>query len=137
MKTYNIRIALESDIKDARLRNQLGDKYVLDVYNLKNVLSLFSFLNFQLFEFALIIHDVDFTFNKPHLHLVICCDSYVAHSLKERFFPIGYFEECRSYDASLLYLLHCGHADKKQYSVSDLYTNIDYYARFPFLKGVC
>ena len=130
MTTYNIRIALESNIRDARLKRLLGKKYVVDV---ESVLFLLSDIPDA--EYALIVHDRDNTCNKPHLHLVVKSN----HSLMfwKVCFPIGYCEECRSYEASLLYLLHRGHADKKQYSVSDLYTNIDYYARFPFLKGVC
>ena len=136
MKCYNIRIALESDIKDARLKKLLGRKYVVNVNHLKGTLRSLSCRG-NCFEYALIIHDRDGTCNKPHLHLVVVCDDYARYFLSTRYFLIGYFEECRSYEASLLYLLHCGHADKKQYGVSDLYTNIDYYARFPFLKGVC
>ena len=136
MTTYNIRIALESNISDARLRKQLGKKYVVDVCFLKFALLVYS-IHYDDFEYALIVHDSDFTCNKPHLHLVVFGDCAVIDVLVRDFFPIGYCEECRSYEASLLYLLHRGHADKKQYSVSDLYTNIDYYARFPFLKGVC
>ena len=135
MKYCNIRIALESDIKDARLKKKYGEKYCVPVFILKT--SLLASAIFNDIEYALIIHDCDNTCNKPHLHLVICSDADLIDDLVKNYFPIGYCEECRSYEASLLYLLHRGHADKKQYSVGDLFTNIDYYARFPFLKGVC
>ena len=135
MKAYNIRIALESNISDARLRKWLGEKYILNVGTLKNVLCCLS-VDCHDMKYALIIHDSDYTCNKPHLHLVVFCNKDAIHRLHAHF-PVGYFEECRSFDASLLYLLHCGHADKKQYSVSDLFTNIDYYSYFPFLRGVC
>ena len=136
MKAYNIRIALESNISDARLKKLLGKKYVINVQETKYLLRGCASVD-KGFHYSMIIHDRDTTCNKVHLHLVVSFENEHLLGILKQEFPVGYFEECKSYDASLLYLLHRGHADKTQYSVSDLYTNIDYYARFPFLKGVC
>ena len=132
MYTLNVRIALHSVIKDDRLQKLYGSFYIVDVDNLKDVLK-----NMKGVEYSLIIHDRDTTCNKSHLHLVIASITPIDVDFWKSLFPMGYMSECRSLDASLLYLLHRGHADKVQYDVDELFTNIDYCDRFPFLnKGV-
>ena len=129
MYTLNVRIALHSEMHTVRLQKMYGNSFIVDVDGLKTWL-----FNSQGIEFALIIHDRDVTCNKSHLHLVLCSETPFDLAYLKTLFPVGYMSKCNNYDASLLYLLHCGHADKARYSVDELFTNIDYYERFPFLK---
>ena len=130
METMFIRIALCSTIVDERLKKKYGSEFVVNVSDIKVKLQ-----NMLGAEYALVVHDRDKTLNKPHLHLVVKAPHEIICLLKE-LFPIGYCSSCLSYDACLLYLLHRGHKDKEQYHLSDLFTNIDYVERFPFLKEV-
>ena len=133
MRTFMVRIALNSNLNDVRLQNKYGAFFNVDVDLLKEW--LMGLLNV---EYSLVIHDRDNTLNKPHLHLVVRSKDSRVFSINHlrSMFPVGYIEECRSYDACLLYLLHRGHANKGQYCIDDLFTNVDYLERFPFLKEV-
>lgn len=134
MFNYCFRIALNSEMHDERLQKMYGKKYVVNVEDLKSKLHGLSLLKDN-FQYSLIIHDRDVTCNKSHLHLVVSFeDIYLLDFFKDNYFPVGYSKRCNSFDACLLYLLHRGHADKVQYDVDELFTNIDYYDRFPFLK---
>lgn len=131
MFTYCFRIALQSEMHNERLKKLYGKNYVINVKELKQCLELMSVCKNVLY--SLVIHDRDI--GKAHLHLVVCFNDYnVLNILQNTFFPVGYMDKCNSFDACLLYLLHRGHADKVQYDVDELFTNIDYYDRFPFLN---
>lgn len=107
-----------------------GSFYIVDVDKVKHLLE-----NMEGIEYSLVVHDRD-SCNKAHLHLVVksLTANYLNVAVFKKLFPVGYMEECHSYEASLLYLLHRGHDFKASYDVDELFTNIDYYDRFPFLK---
>ena len=131
MYAYCFRIALNSEMHNEWLQKKYGKNYVIDVKELKDCLRLMSVCKKVLY--SLVIHDRDI--GKAHLHLVVCFNDYnVLNILQDTFFPVGYVDKCYSIDASLLYLLHRGHKEKAQYSVDELFTNINYYDRFSFLR---
>lgn len=82
------------------------------------------------FDYACILHDRDIDENgnlkKLHYHVVLRCSNQQWNTAlaKELGITENYFEEPRSFDNALLYLIHYNDSDKYQYSIDEVQGNL-------------
>jgi len=129
MRSVNLRLPMKSKVVDPEKKILYGDWYEYDFEYILDCVSKYG--KDGCAEWALILHENDVSTitgepEQPHVHIVmryLTNSSFDFYQLK-KYFPFGFIEETRSWEASVQYLLHLNDISKSKHEISELRTNI-------------
>ena len=129
MRSVNLRLPMKSKVVDPEKKILYGNWYEYDFEYILDCVSKYG--KDGCAEWALILHENDISTitgepEQPHVHIVmryLTNSSFDFYQLK-KYFPFGFIEETRSWEASVQYLLHLNDISKSKHEISELRTNI-------------
>ena len=131
MRSVNLRLPMKSKVVDPEKKILYGDWYEYDFEYILDCISRYG--KDGCAEWALILHENDISTitgepEQSHVHIVmryLTNSSFDFYQL-QKYFPFGFIEETRSWEASVQYLLHLNNSAilKTPHQVSEIRTNI-------------